>query len=160
MRCSLVSGVQTVCSSDLCHKGVYVKSGQHQRLEQPGLADGILRAGSRQITCGRLNRGVYIVARRQSAECIYGDGSARFSRYSSTSHAQFGVMLLDPYQFAPQLVVKGNAPHAEDQFMQALAMLGVDAQTGIDILIDEDVIEDSDVRQAADRKSTRLNSSH
>src|SRR3546814_11790657 len=58
-------------------------------------------------------------------------------------------MLLDPYQFAPQLVVKGNAPHAEDQFMQALAMLGVDAQTGIDILIDEDVIEDSDVRQAA-----------
>src|SRR3546814_9863147 len=66
-----------------------------------------------------------------------------------TSHAQFGVMLLDPYQFAPQLVVKGNDPHAEDQFMQALAMLGVDAQTGIDILIDEDVIEDSDVRQAA-----------
>src|SRR3546814_4436568 len=33
--------------------------------------------------------------------------------------------------------------------MQALAKLGVDAQTGIDILIDEDVIEDSDVRQAA-----------
>src|SRR3546814_2596697 len=90
-----------------------------------------------------------IVARRQIAECIDGDGSARFSRYSSTSHAQFGVMLLDPYQFAPQLVVKGNAPHAEDQFMQALAMLGVDALTGIDILIDEDVIEDSDVRQAA-----------
>src|SRR3546814_8967705 len=58
-------------------------------------------------------------------------------------------MRLEPDQFSTQLVGKGNAPHAEDQFMQALAMPGFDAQTGIDILIDEDVIEDSDVRQAA-----------
>src|SRR3546814_3509116 len=99
----------------------------------------------------------FFSSRRRHTRCALVTGvqtcalpiSARFSRYSSTSHAQFGVMLLDPYQFAPQLVVKGNAPHAEDQFMQALAMLGVDAQTGIDILIDEDVIDDSDVRQAA-----------
>src|SRR3546814_8581671 len=103
MRLQLVGGRAVQCGQiarQQCHKGVYAKSGQRQRLEQPGLADGILLAGSRQITFGRLNRGVYIVARRPIAECIDGDGSARFRRYSSTSHAQFGVMLIDTYQFA------------------------------------------------------------
>src|SRR3546814_13082059 len=103
MRLQLVGGRAVQCGQiarQQCHKGVYVKSAQRQRLEQPGPADGILLAGSRQITFGRLNRGVYIVARRQIAECIDGDGSARFSRYSSTSHAQFGAMPLAPYPFA------------------------------------------------------------
>src|SRR3546814_11994122 len=41
------------------------------------------------------------------------------------------------------------APRSANQFREAMAMIGVCAQTGIDILIDEDVIEYSDVRQAA-----------
>src|SRR3546814_8843482 len=51
MRLQLVGGRAVQCGQiarQQCHKGVYVKSGQRQRLEQPGLADGILLAGSRR----------------------------------------------------------------------------------------------------------------